>query len=98
MSNQSKSSVAMIGSYVPRRCGIATFTHDLSTAVATAVFDQPLRDCTRVGIVAMNDVDEMYAYGPEVVHEIRDHSKEDYRAGADFLNHSKFDVVCVQHE
>lgn len=98
MSNQTKSSVAMIGSYVPRRCGIATFTHDLSTAVASAVFDQPLRDCTRVGVVAMNDVDEVYPYGPEVVHEIRDHSKEDYRAAADFLNHSKFDVVCVQHE
>ncbi len=88
----------MIGSYVPRRCGIATFTHDLSTGIANTIFEQPLPESTRVGIVAMNDTDEGYTYEPQVVHEIRDHAKEDYRAAADFLNHSKFDVVCVQHE
>ncbi len=88
----------MIGSYVPRRCGIATFTHDLSTGIADSVFRQPLRECTRVGVIAINDSENGYPYGPEVVHEVRHHSKEDYRAAADFLNHSKFDVVCVQHE
>ncbi len=90
--------VAMIGSYVPRRCGIATFTHDLSTGIATTIFKQPLRECTRVGVVAINDPDGRYTYGPEVVHEMREHSREDYRAAADFLNHSKFEVVSVQHE
>ena len=28
--------VALIGDHLPRRCGIATFTHDLHNAVATA--------------------------------------------------------------
>ncbi len=98
MSRTNPRSVAMIGSYVPRRCGIATFTHDLSTGIAETIFRQPLAECSGVGIVAITDSDDGYAYGPQVVHEMREHSKEDYRAAADFLNHSKFDVVCVQHE
>lgn len=93
-----KRSVAMIGSYVPRRCGIATFTHDLSCGIANTIFSQPLAQCPRVGIVAINDIEEGYPYGPEVVYEMEHHSKEDYRSAADFLNHSKFDLVCVQHE
>ncbi len=98
MSEAPERSVAMISSYVPRRCGIATFTNDLASALADTTFRQPLHDCARIGVVAITDVKEGYAYPPEVVHEIRQHSKEDYRTAAEFLNHSKFDVVCVQHE
>ena len=98
MSDYKKRSVAMIASYVPRRCGIATFTHDLSTGIANTIFDTALPESTRIGIVALNDNDEGYSYGPQVVHEMRQHAREDYRAAADFLNQSKFDAVCVQHE
>jgi glycosyltransferase involved in cell wall biosynthesis len=91
-------SVALIGSYVPRRCGIATFTHDLATGLADAVYEEPLSSTQKIGIVALNDIEEGYSYGPEAVCEIRHHSKENYRAAADFLNYSKYDVVCVQHE
>lgn len=93
-----KRPVAMIGTYVPRRCGIATFTHDLATGLSQTLFDQPLTGGSRVGIVAVSDDEKDYAYGPQVVHTIRHHSKEDYRAAADFLNHSKYEVVSVQHE
>ncbi len=88
----------MMSSYVPRRCGIATFSHDLSTGLANSLYDRPLSECNGIGIIAMNDVVEGYSYGPEVVYEIRHHSKEDYRAAADYLNNSKFDVICIQHE
>ncbi len=98
MSNSAPPSVAMIGSYVPRKCGIATFTHDLSTGLANAVFDHPLAGHGPLGIVAMNDLDENYDYDSQVVYEIRDHVKQAYRDAADFLNQSKYDVVCVQHE
>lgn len=98
MSEHNERSVAMVASYVPRRCGIATFTHDLSTALADSVFRQPLQACTRIGVIAITDIQEGYAYEAEVIHEIRHHCKEDYRAAADFLNHSKFEIVCVQHE
>ena len=42
-------SVAFIGNHLPRRCGIATFTHHLHLAVATA------RPDLQTGVVAMND-------------------------------------------
>ena len=66
--------VAMIGSYVPRRCGIATFTHDLANAVQGngAVAKQ----CS-VQIVAMNDRQDQYTYGDEVMLELHQHRRED---------------------
>ena len=48
--------IAFLGNYLPRICGIATFTHDLATAVAARTGDdQP------VIVAAMNDLQEGYA-------------------------------------
>jgi glycosyltransferase involved in cell wall biosynthesis len=94
----SRTSVALIGSYVPRRCGIATFTHHLASAIAERVYDQPLEATDRVRIVAVNDQDDVYSYGPEVAFEIGQHRKYDYRNAADFLNDSKFETISLQHE
>lgn len=94
----SQTSVALIGSYVPRRCGIATFTHHLASAIAERVYDQPLESTERVRIVAVNDQDDLYHYGPEVVFGIGQHRKYDYRNAADFLNDSKFETISLQHE
>lgn len=98
MSTTSRTSVALIGSYVPRRCGIATFTHHLASAIAERIYDQPLESTERVRIVAVNDQDDLYNYGPEVAFEIGQHRKYDYRNAADFLNDSKFDTISLQHE
>ena len=97
-STTSRTSVALIGSYVPRRCGIATFTHHLAAAIAERIYDQPLESAERVRIVAVNDQDDVYNYGPEVAFEIGQHRKYDYRNAADFLNDSKFDTISLQHE
>ena len=91
-------SILLIGSYVPRQCGIATFTHDLATSVAEHVHGVPLHSAKSVGIVAMNDLDDSYAYGPEVLVQIGQHRREDYRTAAEILNTSRVDVVCLQHE
>ena len=96
--SKSRTSVALIGSYVPRRCGIATFTHHLASAIAERIYDQPLESTERVRIVAVNDQDDVYRYGPEVAFEIGQHRKYDYRNAADFLNDSKFDTISLQHE
>lgn len=85
-------SIAFIGNHLPRRCGIATFTHDLHKAVADARPD--LDTC----VVAMNDAGESYDYPGSVRAQIRDDVVDDYRKTADFLNRSKFDVVSLQHE
>jgi glycosyltransferase involved in cell wall biosynthesis len=50
--------LAFIGNHLPRLCGIATFTHDLNQAVATARPD--LDTC----VVAMNDPGQDYDYPP----------------------------------
>jgi hypothetical protein len=64
--------VAFIGNYLPRRCGIATFTHDLHRAVATARPD--LETC----VVAMTDSDRAYDYPPAVRFEIHEETISDY--------------------
>ena len=94
----SRTSVALIGSYVPRRCGIATFTNHLAAAIAERIYDQPLEAAERVRIVAINDQDDAYNYGPEVAFEIGQYRKYDYRNAADYLNDSKFDTISLQHE
>ena len=57
-------SVALIGSYLPRQCGIATFTADLAAAILE---NDPTIDCS---IVAMNDRAEGYEYPDEVQFQI----------------------------
>ena len=84
--------VAFIGNYLPRRCGIATFTHDLHRAVLAARPD--LETC----VVAMTDGDRTYDYPEAVQFQIHDETIGDYVQAAAFLNDAKFDVVCLQHE
>ncbi|MDH3196765.1 MAG: glycosyltransferase family 4 protein [Candidatus Krumholzibacteria bacterium] len=85
--------IAFLASYLPRKCGIATFTHDLSSAV--------LRQCDgdqRVTVVAMNDRPEGYDYPERVKFEVRQGHQIDYARAADFLNFSRIDVLSLQHE
>ena len=84
--------VAFIGNHLPRRCGIATFTHDLHRAVATA---RPELDTC---VVAMTDTGRTYDYPPAVRFQIRDEVVGDYVQAAEFLNNAGFDVACLQHE
>lgn len=83
--------VAFIGNYLPRRCGIATFTGDLRDAVASA----SAAECI---VVAMDDIAGGYAYPPAVEFQVAEQELEEYRAAADFLNFNGVDVVSLQHE
>ena len=84
--------VAFIGNYLPRRCGIATFTHDLHQAVSTA------RPGLGASVVAMTDPDQTYAYPQSVRFQVREESIDDYLRAADSLNAARVDVTCLQHE
>ncbi len=84
--------IAIIGSYTPRQCGIATFTSDLRAALNQAY---PNREHF---VVAVTDSGQRYDYPPEVRFEIRQQEIADYEACAEFLNREKIDLVCVQHE
>ena len=85
-------SVAVIGNYLPRQCGIATFTTDLVEGLSAEAPD------IHCWAVAMNDKPEGYSYPEKVRFEINQNKLTDYSVAAQFLNISQTDIVCVQHE
>ena len=84
--------VAFLGDYLPRKCGIATFTTDLRCAMAA---EFPAMQCL---VVPVNDLAGGYDYPAEVRFEIAEQDLPSYLRAADFLNITDVDVVCVEHE
>ena len=84
--------IAFLGDYLPRKCGIATFTTDLRCAVAA---EFPAMQCL---VVPVNDLAGGYDYPAEVRFEIAEQDLPSYLRAADFLNITDVDVVCVEHE
>jgi glycosyltransferase involved in cell wall biosynthesis len=91
-SESSIGTIAFIGNYLPRKCGIATFTSDLLQAVAAR---HPRSRCFAVPV---NDTDGCYQYPDVVRFEIEEQDLGSYRRAAGFLNSSNVDIVSVQHE
>jgi len=92
MVESQRKKVAFISTYLPRKCGIATFTSDLITNVAAAArgrFD-PL-------VVAMRSHNDL-KYDNPVKFEVRQNVRSDYVCAADFISFSHVDLVSVQHE
>lgn len=84
--------VAFVGDYFPRKCGIATFTQDLHHAVR----DQfPEVECC---VVPVDDIAEGYDYSSEVRFQITEQDFDSYLRAADYLNFNNSDIVCLQHE
>jgi len=88
-----KSPIAFVSNYLPRRCGLATFTHDLCEAVAAEGGSDH-----DIFAVAMNDIPEGYPYPKRVRFEVRHSIQADYRMAAEFLNINQVSAVCLQHE
>ena len=84
--------IAFIGNYLPRQCGIATFTTDLCEAIAAEH-----RGTTCIA-VPVNDIEAGYAYPARVRFELTEKDIDSYRRGADFLNINNVDLVSLQHE
>ncbi len=76
---------AFVSTYPPRRCGIATFTHDLATVSGSRE------------IVALHPPEQPSPYPIEVHHRIRRDEPADYGQTARSLGDC-VDVVSVQHE
>jgi len=84
--------LGFIGNYLPRQCGIATFTTDLCEAIAT---QYPQTTCIALPV---NDTEAGYAYPTRVRFELTEKDIDSYRRAADFLNINNVDLVCLQHE
>ncbi len=84
--------LAFIGNYLPRQCGIATFTTDLCEAIAAEDLD------LKCIALPVNDTATGYAYPAHVRFELTEKDLDSYRRAADFLNINNVDLVCLQHE
>ena len=86
------SRIAVVGNYLPRQCGIATFTADLCEAVSAEY------GATQLLALPVNDTEEGYNYPSRVRFELSENDLSSYQQAADFLNFSNIDLVCLQHE
>ncbi len=84
--------IAFLGDYLPRKCGIATFTSDIYAIISSQF---PKSDCF---IVSVNDIKEGYDYPKEVRFEIEEQKLVSYQRAADFLNFNNTEIVSLQHE
>ncbi len=84
--------IAFVGNYLPRECGIATFTTDLCTALAHEYGQE------RLFAIPVNDPDSSYDYPEQVRLELEQEELASYERAADFLNFNGNDLVCLQHE
>jgi len=85
-------SIALISSYVPRMCGIATFAKDLREGLVA------VRGSLDTPVLCMDDCTAPFAYPTEVRFRIRDSNPRDYVLAADFLNINQIDAALIQHE
>ncbi len=84
--------LAVVSTYVPRACGIATFAHDLVVSLHRIAGPERCR------VYALDDRPEGYDYPPEVAGRILAPRVADYRQAAEAINFSRAEVVVVQHE
>lgn len=84
--------IAFVGNYLPRECGIATFTTDLCSALAVEY------GSARLFAIPVNDPESSYEYPEQVRLEITQDDLASYERAADFLNFNGNDLVCLQHE
>ncbi len=84
--------IAFVGNYLPRQCGIATFTTDLCTALATEYGGE------RLFAIPVNDPESSYEYPERVRLELEQEDLSSYERAAEFLNFNGNDLVCLQHE
>ena len=84
--------IAFIGNYLPRQCGIATFTTDLCTAMGSEY------GVGRMFAIPVNDPESTYEYPEAVRLELEQEDRSSYQRAADFLNFNGNDLVCLQHE
>src|SRR6266849_4892494 len=86
------SRIAVIGNYLPRQCGIATFTTDLCAAISAEYGN------ARLLALPVNDTEQGYDYPARVRWSLAQDDVKSYQDAAEFLNFNNIDMVCLQHE
>lgn len=90
--SSSVQTVALLGTYVPRQCGIATFTKDLRDAIAGRIGEP------NATVIAIDDIPSGYPYPDEVRMQVPQHRQAEYTTAAELLNINQIDIALIQHE
>ncbi len=80
----------VVSTFVPRECGIATYSADVIVGIQAAHPD------ARPSVLALSDAS--YTYPPLVQRELAQSDEPAYAEAADWLNASDLDAVLIQHE
>ena len=84
--------LALIGNFLPRQCGLATFTTDVYSALRNRFPE------LAVDVYAMDDHPGRYAYPPAVTAAIPQHERSAYLDMARRIESSGAQAIWVQHE
>ncbi len=84
--------IIYISSYIPRYCGIATYTKDLTNAINL------LNPYALAEIMATTRPKEHINYPWEVKYKIKQEDLRTYLEAANYINQSSSDIVSLQHE
>jgi len=81
-----------ISSYVPRKCGIATYTSDLTRAIDL------INPYCESKIIALIRPEDKINHPPEVKFKINQYEIDSYIKAAHYINKSRTDIVVLEHE
>lgn len=84
--------LALLGNFLPRKCGIATFTTDTYSALAERY------PGIQVDVYAMDDLPGHYAYPPQVTGSIAQNDRSAYLDAARKIEASGAEALWIQHE
>ena len=84
--------LALVGGFLPRRFGIATFTTDIHAALKLAVPD------LAVDIYAMTPAPDAIGFDPEICSTITEGDADSFADAARRIEASGADVIWLQHE
>lgn len=81
-----------VSSYIPRKCGIATYTKDLTNAINL------LNSRSLAEILVVDRPTESAEYPWEAKFKMTEGSLGEYLSAAEYVNRSQCDLVSLQHE
>lgn len=84
--------IALIGNFLPRLCGLATFTTHVHGALTAS------RPAPQVDVYAMVDPGRRYDFPAAVTMAVDQEEREAYRVAAARIDASATDLIWVQHE
>ncbi|MEI7492091.1 MAG: glycosyltransferase [Bacteroidota bacterium] len=88
------SEILFITSYPPRECGIATYSHDLISAL-----NNKFRDSFSIKVCALESTDTNYTYTREVKYTLKTSIASRYKELAININNdNRIKIVLIQHE